>query len=206
MPAVQITNPALKATVSGSVTLAAAAHGANGIVSVEFFVDTTSIGFAARGAELWTSVWDTTRWPDGAHQVAAVARDTLGQTARQSIDIVVDNGGKKPPGPTTMHIAAIDMWSAQVSRRYVVYTKVTVVDDSSPTPQPVPGARVFVTTTLPSGRAAAKWAVTGPDGAAVVSVRSSSGGTFVSTVTNVTDSLTYNPAANLETSESCSVP
>jgi subtilisin len=206
MPAVQITNPVDRATVSGSVTLAAAAYGANGIVSVEFFVDTTSLGFAARGADRWSLAWDTTRWPEGEHQVVAVAMDTLGQTARQAIDVVVDNAAAKPPGPTTMHIAAIDMWSAKARRGYVIYTKVTVVDDSSPLPQAVPGVTVCVTTTLPNGRATGKWAVTGADGAALLSVRSNLGGTFVSTVTNLIDSLPYNPGANLETRESCSVP
>jgi hypothetical protein len=205
-PTVQITNPGPRATVSGSVTITAIAGGANGIVSVEFLVDTTSIGFAAKGEDRWSLAWDTTRSPDGVHQVVAVATDTRGQTARQSLDVVVNNAGGKSPEPTTMHVAAIDMWAAKISRRYVVYTKVAVVDDSSPAPQPVPGATVFVTVTLPNGRATAKWAVTGPDGAAVLSVRSSTGGTFVSTVTNLTDSLPYNPAANLETAESCSVP
>jgi hypothetical protein len=89
---------------------------------------------------------------------------------------------------------------------YLIYTKVAVVDDSSPTPLPVPGARVVVTTTLPNGRSATRAATTGADGTATVSVQAGSGGTCTSTVTAITDSLTYDPAANLETKESCTLP
>lgn len=206
MPVVQIINPANGATVSGIVTIEATARGANGIASVEFFVDDTSIGSDANSADGWSIAWDTTGSVDGAHQVIVVAMDTIGQTASQSINVVVDNVAEVPPGPTTMHVSGIDMWSAKASRGYLIYTKVAVVDDSSPSPQAVSGAIVLVTTTLPNGRSTSQSAVTGSDGAATLSVRSGIGGTCTSTVTNVTDSLTYDPAANLETTESCSVP
>jgi subtilisin len=204
MPVVQITYPADGATVSGAVTLEALARGTNGIVSVEFFVETTSIGADTDGADGWSVAWDTRGTANGAHELAAVAVDALGQTARQSINVVVDNA--VPPGPTAMHVAAIDLWSTKASRGYFIHTKVAVVDDSSPTPQPVSGATVVVTSTLPNGWSATRAAVTGPDGTATVSVQAGSGGTCTSTVTDVADSLTYDSAANLETTDSSTVP
>jgi subtilisin len=109
-------------------------------------------------------------------------------------------------GAMAMHVSAIDMWATRISQGYLVHTKVVVVDDSLPTPHVVSGAMVFVATTRPNGKLTHKWAVTGADGGAVVSIWSNTGGTFFSTVTAVRDSLVYDPAANRETTESCSVP
>ncbi|MCL5278605.1 MAG: S8 family serine peptidase [Planctomycetes bacterium] len=202
---VQITNPADRTTVSGIVTIAATAHAERGIAGVEFFLDTTSIGLGAPGADGWSRAWDTTLFHDSAYQIVAVAHDALGQTARHSINVVVDNASKKPPEPTTMHVSAMDMWGTKISKGYLIQTKVVIVD-SSLSPQPVPGAVVVVTTTRPNGRSTRKWAVTGSEGAALLSIWSNVGGTFTSTVTAVTDSLVYDPSANRETTDSCSVP
>jgi subtilisin len=202
---VQITNPADGAIVSGTVAIQATARSDSGILSVQFFIDTTSIGFGTQGADGWSIAWDTTAYHDSAYQVAAVAKDTLGQTARHSINIVVDNAPKKPPEPTTMHVLAIDMWGTKISQGYLIQTRVMIVD-SSPSPQPVSGAVVVVTTTRPNGRSTRKWAVTGSDGGALLSIWSNVGGAFTSTVTAVKDSLVYDPSANLETTDSCSVP
>jgi subtilisin len=205
---VRITNPTDGATVSGTVTIEATASSDSGIAGVEFFLDTTSLGFGAKSADAWSIAWDTTAFHDSAYQVAAVATDTLGQTARHSINVVVANTPKEPPEPPqpmTMHVSAIDMWGLKISKGYVIQTKVVVVD-SSPSPQPVPGAVVFVTTVRPNGRSTQKWAVTGSDGAALLSIWSNVEGTFFSTVTAVRDTLVYDPSANLETTESCTVP
>ncbi len=94
---VRITNPADGATVSGTVTIEATARSDSGIVGVEFFVDTTSIGSGIKGTDGWSIAWDTTLFHDSAYQVVAVATDTLGQTARHSINVVVDNAAQKPP-------------------------------------------------------------------------------------------------------------
>ncbi len=203
---VRITNPADGATVSGTVTIQATAHSDNGIASVEFFVDTTSIGSGTQGADGWSIAWNTTGFHDSAYQVVAVAVDTRGQTASHSIHIVVDNTPQKPPQPTAMHVSAIDMWATKISQGYLIQTRVVIVDDASPSPQPVSGAMVFVTTTRPNGRSTRKWAVTGSDGGALLSIWSNIGGTFTSTVTAVRDSLVYDPSANLETEETCTVP
>lgn len=172
---------------------------------MEFFLDTTSIGFGTQGTDGWSIAWDTTLFHDRTYPVAAVAADTRGPTARHSINVMVHNAPQKPPQPPTMHVSAIDMWGTKISQGYLVHTKVVVVD-SSPSPQPVPGVMVFVTTTRPNGKSTRKWTATGSDGGAVLSIWSNVGGTFTSTVTAVKDSLVYDPSANLETKESCSVP
>jgi subtilisin len=203
---VLITNPANGAVVSGTVTIEATARSDSGIARVEFFADTARIGSGTQDVDGWSIAWDTTLFHDSAYQVVAVATDMLGQAARRSINVVVNNAAKEPPQPTTMHVSAIDMWALEASKGYLIQTKVTVVDSSLPSPQPVSGAMVFVTTTRPNGRSTHKWAVTGSDGTALLSIWSNVGGTFLSTVTAVRDSLTYDPEANLETTESCSVP
>ena len=101
-----------------------------------------------------------------------------------------------------MHVSAIDMWSTKAGRGYLVYTKVTIVDNASP----VSGATVSVTTTRPNWEPVSQTAVTDSEGTATFLIRSAAKGTFTSTVTDVTDSLTYDPAANVKTSESLTVP
>ncbi len=199
---VRITKPTDGATVSGTVTIEATASGSNDISGVEFFVDTTSIGSGIKGANGWSITWDTTRFHDSAYEVVAVAVDTLRQTASHSIKVTVANTTPKPPKSKAMHISAIEMSATKANRGYVIHTKVTIVDDSSPTPQPVSGAKVFVTTTRPNERAVSGSVVTGADGAAVFSIGSTVAGTFVSTVTSVSGSLVYDPSANRETTKS----
>jgi subtilisin family serine protease len=203
---VRITNPPDGAVVSGTVTVEATARSENGIAGVEFFLDTTSLGSGVKGTDSWSLAWDTTRFHDSDYQLVATAVDTRGQTAGHALDVVVDNTAPQPPQPRKMHVSAIDMWSTPISQGYLVHTKVAVVDDSSPAPQAVPGALVFVTTARPNGRSTLKWAVTGSDGAALLSIWSNTGGTFLSTVAAVRDSLVYDPTANLETTESITVP
>lgn len=197
---VQITNPADGATVSGTVTVEATTGGSNGITGVEFFVDTTSIGSGRQGTGGWSIAWDTTRFHDSTYELVAVAVDSLRQTASHSIKVVVNNT-QKTPKSKTMHISAIEMSAAKANQGYLIHTKVTIVDDSSPVPQAVSGAKVSVTTTRPNGRAVSGSAVTGADGAAVFSIASAVSGTFVSTVTGVSDSLVYDPSANRETTK-----
>jgi N-acetylmuramoyl-L-alanine amidase len=90
-PSVSITNPADGDTVSGSVTLTADATDDEGVTQVEFFVDGSAIGTDVDGSDGWSTVWDTTAYADGARQVTAVATDTAGQTASDSISVTVDN-------------------------------------------------------------------------------------------------------------------
>ncbi|HUG14351.1 MAG TPA: S8 family serine peptidase, partial [Thermomicrobiales bacterium] len=84
-PSVSITNPADGATVSGSVTITAAASDDNGVTQVEFFVDGASIGIDSDFSDGWSVSWDTTTVIDGGHTLTATATDTAGQTASHSV-------------------------------------------------------------------------------------------------------------------------
>ncbi|MFO8036565.1 MAG: S8 family serine peptidase [Anaerolineales bacterium] len=92
-PSVSITNPADGATVSGTVSVTADATDDNGVSQVEFFVDGSSIGIDSDGSDGYSASWDTTAYVDGGHTVEAVATDSAGQTASDSISVTVDNSG-----------------------------------------------------------------------------------------------------------------
>lgn len=108
-----------------------------------------------------------------------------------------------PPPSGTMHVSAIEMWYTTAGRNYKIYTRVTIVDNNG---NPVSGATVDVTTTMPSGTATGS-GPTAADGTVTFNLMSKQAGTYISEVTNVTHtSYTYDPDSNLETSESLSVP
>lgn len=90
-PVINITNPPEGATVSGIVTVTVDATDDNGVTSVEFFVDGTSIGIDTEGADGWSIDGDSNSVPDGAHSLSATATDTIGQTSSDNINITVDN-------------------------------------------------------------------------------------------------------------------
>ncbi len=124
---------------------------------------------------------------------------------------VVYNGGNEPPPPTptpppanTMHVSNIEMWSTRSGSSYYVYTRVTIVDQNNVA---VPNATVSLKMTLPSGATATGSGVTDASGQVTFSIKSKLTGTYTSEVTNVTHaSYTYNPAANVITRKSISVP
>ena len=109
-----------------------------------------------------------------------------------------------PPPDGTMHVSDIDMWYGMSGRSYMVYTKVTVVDEDN---LPVSAATVSIQMTTPTGSTATGSAATGADGTATFSLKNKAQGTYTSQVTNVTHATyTYAPADNVETSESLIVP
>jgi len=104
----------------------------------------------------------------------------------------------------TMHVAAIEMWYVERGPNYTVYTKVTIADNDDSV---VSGATVSLETTLPDGSIVSDSGETADDGTVTFSVRSRQMGTYTSTVTDVTkDSWIYDSSANIETSDSISVP
>lgn len=108
------------------------------------------------------------------------------------------------PGEDSIHVSAIDMWYTKVSRKYTVYTQVTIVNQGN---VPVSGATVTISLAIPGGSTATGTATTGTDGTVIFSYTSKNVGTYTSSVTNVTHSTySYNASANAETSESLTVP
>lgn len=203
-PTVNIVNPAESNTVAGTVTVqidANDAEDAAGTLTVEWNVDGGTWQTAAYngGSGYYEASWDTTTVSDGPHTVNARATDSATNIGTDSNNVTVSNAA-----PTTMHVAAIDMWYTQQGPNNNVYTEVTIEDSSG---GPVSNATVFLQMTLPDGSIATGSAATAGDGTVTFRVKSKQTGTYTSEVTNVTHAtLTYNPADNVETSESLNVP
>ena len=135
-PSVSITSPADGATVSGTVNVTAAATDDNGVDSVEFFVDGSSIGTDSDGTDGWSMSWDTTLATEGGHTITATATDTALQTASDSIAVTVDN-----VADLDVHIGDLDGSSAPGGNggKWDATVFITVHDS---TEAPVSGAMV----------------------------------------------------------------
>jgi hypothetical protein len=91
LPSVSITVPAAGATVTGSVNLLASASDNVGVVGVQFLVDGVAVG-AEDTVAPYSFGWSSTSVANGAHQVAARARDAANnQTTSASIAVTVNN-------------------------------------------------------------------------------------------------------------------
>ncbi len=126
-PAVSVTDPGDGATVSGTTTLAASASDDVGVTQVDFRIDGTSVGTDTDGSDGWSISWDSSTTSDGNHQVTAVATDTAGQTASDSVSINVSNGVV-----TTVHVDSFTGSSAPAGRggKWDATFVVSVVDSS----------------------------------------------------------------------------
>ena len=135
-PVVNIMNPADGSTVSGTITIEAAASDDVGVDTVDFYIDGTLLVTIAAP---YSYAWDTTSVADGSHTIEATATDTVGQTASDSIGVTVDN----TPQTNTMHVDSIDMSpdSRSAGKNTFVWAvaTVTIVDESD---SPVEGALV----------------------------------------------------------------
>lgn len=100
-PAVSLTNPDDGASVSGPITVTAAASDDGGVTQVEFFVDGSSIGFDSDGLDGWSIGWDTTMADNGNRTLTATATDSAGQTSTDEIVVIVDNPNSAPTASFT---------------------------------------------------------------------------------------------------------
>ena len=90
-PAVQVTQPEAAATLSGTTTVAATATDAGGVAGVQFLLDGQAVGSEDVTSPFSVS-WDTSTAGNGSHTLAAVARDTSGNTAVSSaVSVTVQN-------------------------------------------------------------------------------------------------------------------
>ena len=177
-------------------------------INVIFTDDTDSVtigtqtisSLAAGASTTLTFSWDTSSVSLGDHTLTASHDFTDDDDTNDSKSVTVTISETAD----TMHVPAIDMWYVKRGPNYFVYTSVTIVDESN---NPVSEATVYLTTTLPDGSTVSDSGITGSDGTVTFSVKSRQNGTYASEVTSVTHaSLTYDPVANFETSESLSVP
>jgi hypothetical protein len=97
-PNVTLTSPTNGQTVSGTITLAAAATDNVGISSVVFSVDGSALN-AGDTTSPYSATLDTTRLTNGQHYVQALARDRAGNSQLAQVSVTVANG--TTPGGST---------------------------------------------------------------------------------------------------------
>jgi hypothetical protein len=91
-PFVMIVSPKEDEIVSGDVTITALTFDRQGVNSVQFFVDGTSLGTDADGSDGWSITWDTTQVADGQHRLSAVATDEDNDSGKDRVNVTVSNG------------------------------------------------------------------------------------------------------------------
>lgn len=138
-PSVSFTVPTAGSTVSGSsVTLAATASDNIAIASVQFKVDGGNIGSAITSSP-YTTTWDSTSVGNGAHTLAAVAKDTSGNYATSSISVTDSNNppvisaASSTPGTSNATISWTTDTAASSQVAYgtsVSYTASTTLDST----------------------------------------------------------------------------
>ncbi len=92
-PTVALTAPDSGATVSGAVAVSAGAADNVAVAGVQFLLDGAALGAEDTTAP-YAASWNTAASADGAHLLAAVARDASGnKTASAALTVTVKNGG-----------------------------------------------------------------------------------------------------------------
>src|SRR5262249_22276674 len=96
-PDVTITSPAASETAGGTVILVADATDDVAVVGVQFTIDGVNFGAEIASAPYQLS-WDTAAVSDGAHVVAAIARDAANnQRVSAGVPVTVAHGGSPQP-------------------------------------------------------------------------------------------------------------
>src|SRR5438046_1757133 len=90
-PTVSITSPTSGASVSGTLTMTAAASDNVGVAGVQFLLDGANVGAEVTAAP-YSAPWDTTTASRGSHTLTAVARDGAGNhTTSAPVSVTVVN-------------------------------------------------------------------------------------------------------------------
>src|SRR5260370_13831685 len=101
-PTVSITSPTANATLSGAVNLTASASDNVAVASVQFKVDSASVGAAITAAP-YAYALNTTALANGNHTLTAVATDTSGNPATSASVVVVVNNAVPAPSITSLN-------------------------------------------------------------------------------------------------------
>jgi hypothetical protein len=95
-PTVSVTSPVANATVAGPVAINASASDNVGVVGVQFTLDGANLGTEVTAAPYALS-WNTATVANGAHVLAAVARDAMGNRGTATgVSVVVSNDTTPP--------------------------------------------------------------------------------------------------------------
>lgn len=198
-PVVNITAPASGTTVSGTTTITATASDNVGVSSVRYKIDgAASVPMSSVGSNTYQGSWDSTTTSNGGHTIAVEALDAAGNVGSGQVNVTVSNA------QTThkMHVGSIIM-SLQTKGTNTRAVAVVTILDSNGAAVPsatVKGSWSGLTTGTSSGTTNSSGQVT-LTSAWLRKPR----GTFTFTVASVTQpNYTYDPALNLETSDSIS--
>ena len=99
-PTVSVTAPSNGASVSGAVTVSAAATDDTGVAGVQFILDGANLGAEVTSSP-YTMSWTTTASANGAHALSARARDAAGNQAT-SAPVSVTVANVTPPAIDTI--------------------------------------------------------------------------------------------------------
>ena len=134
-PSVQITNPDDGDTVSDTVQVAANASDSDGSIEKVFFY-AGDYFLAVDTSPPFATDWDTTKFPNTAYSVRAIAFDDQAQRAEDSVSVTVSNPQESPNyfedfegsvsgwwvqdenGPTTWNLVNDDSYSATHSYKF----------------------------------------------------------------------------------------
>ncbi len=113
-PSVSMTAPGNGATVAGTVGVSANAADNGGVAGVQFTLDGTNLGAAATGVGPSYNVsWDTTTATNGPHMLAAVAKNSAGNTTTSSsVSVTVNNA---PPTISAVSASSITSSGATIT-------------------------------------------------------------------------------------------
>jgi hypothetical protein len=180
--------------------------------------DAWAVGFFDTGFELRSMIqhWDGTSWTivpspnasdviDEPTDVVAVSPDDVWAVGQSAGFFTFNTLALHRTGPCagpSMHVASIT--PRLQTKNNTVQATVTIVDSGS---VPVPSALVTVAITVPGGSQSTVTLPTNARGAVNFSTPRTASGTYTFAVAVVTKTgLTYDPSANVETSDSIVVP
>ena len=89
IPTIVITNPINAATVNELITFSADADDTEGVDTVDFLID--GVLHTQDDSAPYETSWDTTMVQNGSHTLTAIVYDSIGQTATDTLSVVVSN-------------------------------------------------------------------------------------------------------------------
>jgi hypothetical protein len=114
-PTVSVTAPAPGATVNGTVTVSASASDNVGVLGVQFYLDTGTLG-PEDTTPPYSVPWTTTSVPNGNHTLYARARDAAGNvTTSTGVDVIVFNVPDTQPPTTPTGLTATAVSASQIN-------------------------------------------------------------------------------------------
>jgi len=148
-PTVSLTAPVNGSTVAGSISVMASAADNVGVAGVQFLLDGAALG-AEVTVSPYTMTWNTTAASNGAHTLAARARDTSSNLATAaSVGVTVSN-----PPPSAPAVDAL-VWADQAT------AQPTIISPAFSTTAPSELLLAFIATDYLSGTNTTVTSVTG---------------------------------------------